>query len=52
MVNNHGFLTKNHPKTTKKPKKTSEIHDFVSSIEEIPRSLVAPLRGAGGLINY
>jgi hypothetical protein len=22
MVNNHGFLTKNHQKTTKQPKKT------------------------------
>ena len=28
MVNNHGFLTKNHKKTTKKPQKTIFFENY------------------------
>ena len=28
MVNNHGFLTKNHQKTTKKPQKPIKTNDL------------------------
>ena len=51
MVNNHGFLTKNHQKTTKKPKNPIKTNDLQFFLDQQNALLAAGLWRPAGTVN-